>query len=121
MPKTQDEAAVTEPQADFDLKAEIERLTTLLAVETDTNTRLVADLDAARGLIASLQDELAEARPAPKPAVHPDFPHGVKLLLPHGFIEEETGRHRFWKAGEIVTDPAEAALLIGRGAALSHP
>lgn len=50
-----------------------------------------------------------EAKAPPKPAA-------VRLTHPHGFIEEETGRHRSWLAGEKIVDPAEIELLIGRGA-----
>ena len=44
-----------------------------------------------------------------------DMPESITLIRPHGFIEEETGNHRYWLAG-IVTDPEDIALLISRGA-----
>ncbi len=125
MSDTQDDAAGGNPAPDTEhLAAEVERLTTLLALETDQTTRLTAELDAAHERITELDREIAERRrampPPPAPPVHPDFPRGVKLLAPHGFIEEGTGRHRFWNAGDVVADPAEVALLIGRGAALGN-
>lgn len=58
--------------------------------------------------------DLAAANPETVAATN--FPTMVKLTHPHGFIEEETGRHRFWKAGDVVADPSEVMLLINRGA-----
>ena len=43
------------------------------------------------------------------------MPARIILTAPHGFIDEND-RHRYWNAGEIVSEPHEIALLIERGA-----
>lgn len=45
----------------------------------------------------------------------PSLPSKVRLVWPYGFIDEN-GRHRAWKGGDVVADPAEIALLIERKA-----
>jgi hypothetical protein len=45
----------------------------------------------------------------------PSLPARVKLTRPHGFIDEN-GTHRFWHAGDHVSDPATIELLIDRAA-----
>ena len=42
----------------------------------------------------------------------------VRLESAHGFIDE-AGAHRFWKPGIDITDPADIAVLIERGAPLA--
>ena len=59
----------------------------------------------------SLTAELA-TRPA---AVAPKAP-SIRLTAPHGFVEDATGIQRTWQAGQVVTDPAEMALLRERQA-----
>lgn len=44
------------------------------------------------------------------------LPAKVRLVRAHGFIEQETGRHRLWQAGEMVGDASEIEMLISRGA-----
>lgn len=39
----------------------------------------------------------------------------VKVLRHHSFVDHN-GRHREWRGGMILDDPAEVALLIERGA-----
>jgi len=48
-------------------------------------------------------------------ATEGQMPARVILTAPHGFIDENN-RHRYWNAGEIVSDPHEVALLMERGA-----
>lgn len=43
------------------------------------------------------------------------MPTRIILTAPHGFIDEND-RHRYWNAGEVVSEPHEVALLIERGA-----
>lgn len=50
-----------------------------------------------------------EDSPKTKPAM-------VRLTHPHGFVEDDTGRLRYWKAGDVIKDPNEIDLLIERGA-----
>lgn len=45
----------------------------------------------------------------------PSAPSRIRLIRPHGFVDEY-GRHRFWRAGDVVGDPHEIALLLERGA-----
>ncbi|MBO4120279.1 hypothetical protein J5T34_05935 [Cupriavidus gilardii] len=54
--------------------------------------------------------------PAPQPAA--DLPGSVTLSAPHGFIDDDTGAHRYWQPGEVVTDPDTIALLLARKAPL---
>lgn len=46
------------------------------------------------------------------------LPELVKLASPYGFINDETGEHRYWQAGQEVTDPDEIKLLVERQAPL---
>ena len=48
----------------------------------------------------------------------PLLPTSITLSAPHGFIDDETGEHRYWQAGMEVTDPDEIKLLIDRQAPL---
>lgn len=59
------------------------------------------------------------AATSPAPDATPTPPEAVKarLLYAHGFIDEN-GTHRMWKAGDVVSDPAEIAMLTERGADL---
>jgi len=43
------------------------------------------------------------------------LPVSVRLLRPHGFIDE-TGTQRYWRQGLVVSHPADVAVLIARGA-----
>lgn len=43
------------------------------------------------------------------------LPAKVRLVRPHGFIDED-GTHRYWKAGDVVSDPATIKLLSDRKA-----
>lgn len=72
-------------------------------------SRRVADLEAE---IAALK--AAQAGPAlpPPPA---GTPQEIRLTAPYGYVDE-TGRTRNWRPGEVITDPHEIALLVGRGA-----
>ncbi|QIY81498.1 hypothetical protein [Chromobacterium violaceum] len=54
---------------------------------------------------------------ADKAAPAADVPAQVELEAPHGFIDE-SGAHRFWPAGAIVTVESEIKLLLGRFAPL---
>jgi hypothetical protein len=42
-------------------------------------------------------------------------PGKIRLTHLHGFIDEND-RNRVWRAGDVVTDPAEIALLVDRKA-----
>ena len=42
----------------------------------------------------------------------------VKLAAPYGFIDDETGEHRYWQAGQEVTNPEEIKVLVERQAPL---
>ena len=53
------------------------------------------------------REEAAEAAPT--------LPAKVRLVSPHGYIDEN-GRHRYWHGGDVISDPAEIALLMGRKA-----
>jgi hypothetical protein len=50
---------------------------------------------------------------AAKVAKKADLPAKLQLTAPYGFIDEND-RARNWRAGDIITDPAEIALLIDR-------
>jgi hypothetical protein len=50
-----------------------------------------------------------------EPVVDNDLPERIKIIDPHGFIDDE-GTHRYWHAGVQVEDPEQIALLIARGA-----
>jgi hypothetical protein len=52
-----------------------------------------------------------------QPPVAP-LPESVKLASPYGFINDETGEHRYWQAGQEVTDPDDIKLLVERQAPL---
>lgn len=57
-----------------------------------------------------------EAASDPAAAALPaDLPAAIKLLQPHGFIDEATQQHRYWQQAQVVFEPADIALLIGRG------
>lgn len=43
-------------------------------------------------------------------------PARIKMTRPHGFIEEETGNHRYWHQDQVVISPQDIALLTERGA-----
>jgi hypothetical protein len=67
-----------------------------------------------------------DKKPDPKPAAQPDptpptptLPTKIRITAAeYGFWEGEgaSKRYRGWKEGEDVTDPAEVALLVERGA-----
>lgn len=57
------------------------------------------------------QSDLADTTAAPLPEL-------VKLAAPYGFINDETGVHRYWQAGQEVTDPDEIKVLVERQAPL---
>lgn len=46
------------------------------------------------------------------------MPASVKLTAPYGFIDDETGVHYFWQAGQVVTEATEVQLLVERQAPL---
>lgn len=46
------------------------------------------------------------------------LPESVRLASPYGFIDDESGEHRYWQAGQEVTNPEEIKLLIERQAPL---
>ena len=46
------------------------------------------------------------------------MPSTVKLTAPYGFIDDETGVHYFWQAGQVVTEATEVQLLVERQAPL---
>ncbi|HHW4679827.1 MAG TPA: hypothetical protein ACQGQH_10480 [Xylella sp.] len=48
----------------------------------------------------------------------PPPPESVKLAAPYGFINDETGEHHYWQAGQEVTDPDEIKRLVERQAPL---
>lgn len=52
-----------------------------------------------------------------KPEAAP-MPASVKLTAPYGFIDDETGVHYFWQAGQVVTEATEVQLLVERQAPL---
>lgn len=70
-----------------------------------------AEIAALRATNEKLVAELA-TRPA---AATPKAP-SIRLIAPHGFIEDGSGIQRNWQAGQIVTDPGEMALLRERKA-----
>lgn len=43
------------------------------------------------------------------------LPEKIKITHLHGFIDDN-GRHRQWHGNDIVSEPNEIAMLIGRGA-----
>ncbi|MEQ1694771.1 MAG: hypothetical protein ABL901_02925 [Hyphomicrobiaceae bacterium] len=44
------------------------------------------------------------------------LPAKIKMLEPHGFIDDETGKSYFWQQGQTVFEPAEIAMLVERKA-----
>ncbi len=63
----------------------------------------------------------ADPAPAPpSPPVDPPAPVVGKhrLTRPHGFIDGD-GRHRYWHAGDVLSDAAEIAMLKARGAPIA--
>ena len=42
-------------------------------------------------------------------------PDAIRLTSPYGFLDED-GNHRSWRAGAIVRNAADVAMLTGRGA-----
>ena len=61
------------------------------------------------------------AQPSPNDGDKPEdapLPASVKLAAPYGFIDDESGEHRYWQAGQEVTNPEEIKLLIERQAPL---
>ena len=92
--------------------------------ETTTTTGEVAQTGA-----EPAQDNAPETPKADEPAAQPTqnegnqspaapLPESVKLASPYGFINDETGEHRYWQAGQEVTDPDEIKLLVERQAPL---
>lgn len=65
-------------------------------------------------------DQLLADTPAAATTPEPPapLPEQVELAAPHGFIDEETGAHRFWPAGAIVKAEDEIKLLLSRLAPL---
>ena len=55
------------------------------------------------------------ASPAPSEAPQEATPRAVRLLRPHGFIDEVGVRHH-WRAGHVASSPDEVALFLSRGA-----
>ncbi|MBU3625726.1 hypothetical protein ICN48_05690 [Polynucleobacter sp. JS-Safj-400b-B2] len=75
--------------------------------------------------IEDLKQDGAQGEDAPKQpnkgkvkSDEPLLPTSITLSAPHGFIDEDTGEHRYWHAGMEVTDPEEIKLLIDRQAPL---
>ncbi len=60
----------------------------------------------------------AQAADAPAPADAAPAPAVVRLTRPYGFIDA-FGRHRVWKAGDVIGNPEEIALLESRGAPIA--
>jgi hypothetical protein len=65
----------------------------------------------------------ADAKTAPAPAAapaaepaKPALPAKLRIVQAEYGFYEEGGRYRHWRGGDIVTDPAEIALLIARKA-----
>lgn len=61
------------------------------------------------------------AQPSPNDGDKPEdapLPASVKLAAPYGFIDDETGEHRYWQAGQEVTNPEEIKVLVERQAPL---
>ena len=46
------------------------------------------------------------------------LPESVRLASPYGFIDDETGEHRYWQVGQEVTNPEEIKVLVERQAPL---
>jgi hypothetical protein len=60
-----------------------------------------------------------KSKPAEQEPEAPVLPTKVLVVRQHSFLDD-TGRHRIWLGGQIVTDPADIALLIQRGATLEQ-
>lgn len=87
------------------------------AVEQD-GTKQVSDTAAAPTTIQTAQVPTEPAAPPVQPPkAKSKVPASVKLMSPHGFIDENE-QHRYWHSGQEVTDPEEIALLIERKAPL---
>jgi hypothetical protein len=83
----------------------------------------VAPHDATSAAAGPIQ-AMAEIPKAPDTAATEPEPEKIvpaiqrhRLVRPHGFINQD-GRHCYWTAGDVVSDPAEVAMLKGRGASL---
>ena len=124
---------------DLDVTTAVAARDAMIASQGDTiqqQTAKIAELDAAL-LVANtslaaataraddLQDkfsstcaDLLVARQALEKAGPPIAPAAPKFRLtaPHAFIDEDTSINHSWRAGQIVTDPDEIALLQQRGA-----
>jgi hypothetical protein len=66
------------------------------------------------GNMATAKPNLNEGKQPPAAPL----PESVKLASPYGFINEETGEHRYWQSGQEVTDPDDIKLLVERQAPL---
>ena len=53
----------------------------------------------------------------------PDGEHSARrlfrLVVPHGFVDDH-GAHQYWRAGQVVSDAEELALLLARGVLLQE-
>lgn len=55
-------------------------------------------------------------KPVPvAPALAAVPPRKIRVVQPFGFIDD-FGTHKYWQGGTIIGDPAEVALVVGRGA-----
>ena len=74
--------------------------------EAEREEQIAADIEAMRA---------APPAEKPKPTAKAELPESITLKRPHGFIDEDTGAHRYWQPG-LVTNPDDIALLIERKA-----
>lgn len=54
------------------------------------------------------------AAPA-KPKAKVPLPQSIKMVKPHGFIDDK-GKHRYWQQGQVVFEPDDIAVLVERKA-----
>ncbi len=50
-----------------------------------------------------------------RPMATGPLPAAIKLVRPHGFIDE-AGNHRYWQQDQVVFEPADIKVLMERGA-----
>lgn len=72
----------------------------------------VTDPTATEAAAAATIDDAAPPAPKVDPAT---LPAKIKMVQPHGFIDDE-GRHCYWQQGQVVFEPADIALLHERKA-----
>ena len=106
-------------QGDLDAATAIAAKDAAIASLSQQRDSLTGQLNQAMADLSATRQELAQMKIASMPPEEKPLPPGtpkkIRLLSPHGFIDDN-GRARNWNAGDVISTGQEIALLVGRGA-----